>query len=323
MAGFVGPFPGMLAATAVALRHIWELKAVRAPWMIPARWALAGAVAILPLGLWVLWMERSYPGLALEQFRAHVGRVPHVSAFKNPTALLNSFRYSPFHLPLLLLFGVMLFGAPRSIWGKPSFGAPLVTAALGLLTTVLWRADSYVYLWASLALALPCLAYLVAVRLAFAESTKDRAMLAALAVLCTLPTLRDPVTLAVQAWQMPASERPPALFAKIAKRVPPGEIVAITPRHWHLFQNRNPWRQAAALAWLTPEQRREAKYVVLPYRYGGPAYRKALLDGYQLIEESPPEFSPWKPSFPEGERGWDYEIWERVDRFMTDASGRN
>jgi hypothetical protein len=164
----------------------------------------------------------------------------------------------------------------------------------------------------SLSLLLPCFGYAAARLLADAPNTLERRLALAIVVLCAAPAIRDPLFLATLAYQMPESERPQAVFARLYEMVPPGSIVATTPRHWHCFVGRNRWRQTATLPWITPKQRLEWEWIVLPSGHGTPEYRAKLLAGFELVESRSPSFRPSGATFQPDEITWMYEVYRRI-----------
>jgi hypothetical protein len=101
------------------------------------------------------------------------------------------------------------------------------------------------------------------------------------------------------------------VFARLHDRVPTADIVVTTPRFWHAFQNRNPWRQTAALPWITGAERTGWQWIVLPLGHGDELFRKKLLDGFDLVEKHPASFTPFAPTFAPDERTWAYELYRR------------
>jgi len=311
LAILVGPWPGMLAAGSVGLRIVLEAAAARrVPWL---QWLTTVVVAALPLGLCLAWVEFKHPGLAAIQFREHVGRVPKVLAWDHPEVWARSWTYAPYQLPFVLL-GVMLL--PRALarpW-TPERRAALATTVVCLVAILAggaWRADSYVYLWAALLLLFPSLAFAVGTALEQAKSPGETRLLLAMTAAATLVALRDPVTLAINASQFPAEDRPQAVFARLHEHIPTSDVVATTPRFWHAFQNRNSWRQTAILPWISNEERQRWRWVVLPLGHGDERFRERLLDGFELIEKWPAHFEPWAPTYAPDERHWAYELYRR------------
>jgi len=311
LAILVGPWPGMLAAGAVGLRMLLEAAtARRIPW---SHWLTTVFVAALPLGLCLAWVEFNHPGLAATQFREHVGRVPKVLAWEHPDDWARSWTYAPYQLPFVLL-GVMLL--PRALarpW-TPERRAALATTVVSVVAILAggaWRADSYVYLWAALLLLFPYLAFAIGTALKQAKSAGERRLLLAMTAAATLVALRDPVALAINAAQFPVEDRPQAVFARLHERIPTSGIVATTPRYWHAFQNRNPWRQTAILPWISNEERLKWQWIVLPLGHGDERFRERLLDGFELVEKWPAHFELWAPTFAPDERTWAYELYRR------------
>jgi hypothetical protein len=123
--------------------------------------------------------------------------------------------------------------------------------------------------------------------------------------------VRDPLSLCVQVGQYPPNDRPDAVFARLHELIPPEDLVATTPRFWHAFQGRNPWRQTAILPSLQEADRRTWKWIVLPHGHGGGLYRERLLQGFELVEERAISFEPFAPTFQKSEIGWGYEVYRR------------
>jgi hypothetical protein len=311
LAILVGPWPGMLAAGSVGLRMILEAAADRrVPWL---QWLTTVIVAALPLGLCLAWVEWNHPGLAAQQFREHVGRVPKVFAWEHPEVWARSWTYTPYQLPFVLL-GVMLlpraFGRPWTRGTLAAF-ATTVVSLVAILAGGAWRADSYVYLWAALLLLFPYFAFAVGTALEKATSVGDRRMLLVMMGAATVVSLRDPVTLSINAAQFSPADRPQVVFNELHERIPPTDVVATTPRFWHAFQNRNPWRQTASLPWITNDERLRWQWIVLPLGHGDEVFRKRLLDGFELVEKRSFAATPTAPTFAPDERDWAYELYRR------------
>jgi len=325
LAIMVGPWPGMLAAGSVGLRMILDAAANRrVPWL---EWIITVFVAALPLGLCLAWMEWQYPGLVALQFREHVGRVPRVLGWDHPDVWVRSWTYAPYQLPFVLLGAMLLRGALVTSRSRESLLSPAVKELTivqirraALATTIVslaailiggcWRADSYVYLWAALTLLFPYLAFALGAAIEKATSN-ERLLLAAMTFVATMVALRDPVTLAINAGEFPVEDRPAAMFAHLHDRIPPTDVVATTPRFWHAFQNRNPWRQTSALPWISETERQSWDWIVLPIGHGDEAFRDKLLDGFELAERREASFYPWRPTFAPDERTWEFELYRR------------
>jgi hypothetical protein len=317
LAIMVGPWPGMLAAGSVGLRMILEAIAERRiPW---TAWITTVVVAALPLGLCLAWMEWHYPGLVALQFREHVGRVPRVLGWEHPDVWTKSWTYAPYQLPFVLVGAMLLrgalvaFRARESVLSSAVRRAALATTIISLAAILVggcWRADSYVYLWAALMLLFPYFGFAVGSAIEKASS-KERLLLAAMTIAATIVALRDPVTLAINAGEFPPEDRPAAMFAHLHERIPPSDVVATTPRFWHAFQNRNPWRQTSALPWISETERKTWDWIVLPLGHGDESFRKKLLEGFDLAERREASFLPWRPTFAPDERTWEFELYRR------------
>jgi hypothetical protein len=327
LAMMVGPWPGMLAAGSVGLRLILEAADERRiPWL---RWMAIVVIAALPLGAWLAWLEFHHTGLAAGQFREHVSRVPTVFAWEQPAEWARNWTYAPNQLPFVVLGALLLRNAmkrPSSPAGLPADGGYVeqarrrtwfaaltttTTAIIGIVAAACWRADSYVYLWTALAFLFPYFGFAAAVAMEKANSTLERRLLLIMVTAAAFVALRDPVTLAVNAVQFPPKDRHAAVFARLHERIPASEIVATTPRFWHAFQNRNPWRQTSSLGWITEAEWRTWKWVVLPVGYGGERFRAKLLGGFELVDKQETSFNPWQPTFPPDERNWAFELYRR------------
>ena len=311
LAILVGPWPGMLAAGLVGLRMLLEAAAERRiPWL---SWIITVVVATAPLGLCLAYVEWKHPGLAMLQFREHVGRVPKVLGWEHPDVWARSWTYAPYQLPFVL-FGVMLL--PRALarpWTpeKQAALATTVVSVVAVLAGACWRADSYVYLWAALLLLFPYLAFAIGTAMEQAASAGEGRLLLIILSAVTLVALRDPITLSINAAQFPAEDRPQVVFARLHERIPATDVVVTTPRFWHAFQNRNPWRQTAALPWITEAERSRWQWIVLPFGHGDEVFRKKLLEGFELVEKHEDGFTPFAPTFAPDERTWAYELYRR------------
>jgi hypothetical protein len=276
-------------------------------------WIVTVVVAALPLGLCLAWMEWKHPGLVALQFREHVGRVPKVLGWQHPDVWAKSWTYAPYQLPFVLLGAMLLRGALASPWSpeKRAALATTVVSVVAILVGGCWRADSYVYLWAALMLLFPYFAFAVGSALEKANSATERRLLVVMLCAATIVSLRDPATLAINAAEFPAEDRPAAMFAHLRERIPPTDIVATTPRFWHAFQNRNSWRQTSALPWISEAERQSWQWIVLPIGHGDEAFRKKLLAGFELAERREASFHPWRPTFAPDERTWAFELYRR------------
>jgi hypothetical protein len=320
LSAMVSPWTGFVFAGLLALREL--LAAARRPGgglrglaaRAAGRLAVVAAVAVVPVVAWLGWLEWSHPRIVAEQFLVHLRVSERSTAFDSPARVLGSLLYSPYQLPALLLTLVLF---PRLLREGGRAAVPEGVLALfgagagSLLFVLIYRANSYNYVWLCLFLLVPCFGYLAG-RLVAAAPPRQRFFPVAIVLLCAGASLRDPLSLGLIARDLPAEERVGPIFARLSRRVPPGAAVATTSRYWYLFQGRNPWRLTAIYPHLSERQRREwATWIVLPPEHGSEEERRELTRGFELVERVPSTYRTFAPSFHREDRTWAYELYRR------------
>jgi hypothetical protein len=309
----VSPWTGFVFAGLIVVR---EILTAEGPWKRMARLTAMGTVAVVPVVVWLAWLEWAHPGIVAEQFLAHIRVSGRSTVFDAPATALASILYTPYQLPALLLTLVLFPRLLRS-GACPSVPAGMVAlfgvGVASLLVALVYRANSYNYVWLCLFLLIPCFGYLTG-RLIAEAGPRERVFPLLLVVLCAGVSLRDPVSLSLVARDLPDEERAGPVFARLAERVPPGAAVATTSRYWYLFQGRNPWRLTAIYPHLSEPQRREwAAWIVLPSEHLSGDELRELTRGFELVERVPSNYATFAPSFHREDRTWAYELYRRRD----------
>ena len=148
---------------------------------------------------------------------------------------------------------------------------------------------------------------------AMAPNAGERRFLAALGLGAAAVAGRDPLWLAIQAWRFPAADRPAAVLAELQALIPTDALVATTPRHWHAFQNRNPWRQTAIVEWIGDDERRKWDWIVLPVGFGDDRFRRRVLAGYERVASRASSADRRWRCFPDNESDWSFEAYRRAE----------
>jgi hypothetical protein len=180
-------------------------------------------------------------------------------------------------------------------------------AAFSLALVAFLRPGAYTYFGATLFLFNPLFA------LAFSRFVADpspglrRAAWVAVAV-CVVVSGRTLVDHAWYASRLPDAERPGQAAQLVRTVVPAGELVAVTPRHWHAFQGRNPWRDAFLAALRSDDEVARCRWLVLSPSVGSPPY----LDKFELVAQSP-------VSAPD-DYTYAYSVWRRKASPSTTAA---
>lgn len=312
LAAVTSPWAGLVLLGVALLRELlaWRREASGSI----GRMAALSIAAALPAAAWVTWLESRYPGSFQGVFLYHLRISEHRTIFDASRKALASLLHSPYELPALLLTFAFF---PRLLAAEMRKSVPTAIFALffggsaALVFALVMRANSYNYIWFCLFLLIPCFGY-VAGRL-LADSRPQELFFPLLMIgLCTLVTLRDPVSLSLVAHDLPADERPGPIFARLKKAIPPGEPVATTSRYWYLFQGRNPWRLTAIYPHLSEEQRRDwVDWIVVPVDHLSPEDRAIVTSGFELVESVPSDYSTLAPSFSLEDRTWAYELYRR------------
>ena len=116
-------------------------------------------------------------------------------------------------------------------------------AACSLVLVAFVRPGAYTYFGATLFLFNALFALGFSRFVAAPSPDLRRAGWVAVAV-CVAISGRSLVAHVWYASRLPDAERPGLAAQSVRAIVPAGDLVAVTPRHWHAFQGRNPWRDA-------------------------------------------------------------------------------
>jgi len=310
LAGLTSPWVGVLGAMIVALRFGLTAAQESRPHTF-AIWGKAGlrlgVVAVIGAtlaGTWYAVVEMLYPGAIRDQFFGTLGFLKDTQGSlalgDRLGVFLNTLFYNPPQLPAslmaLILFPVVVAGRG---WRRVApLGLALYGAGvLGVVAVAALRPIAYTYLGAAQMVLLPCLGP-AAARYFGGGRSSARIGIAAL-VLCAVVAWKDVALCGLSTWRLPAAERPDAVFDRLTALIPPGEAVAVTSRHWHAFQGRNPWREAYFSSLLDAREVRRCKWLVLAPGLGTPGF----IDAFELVEQRPARGDP--------SRTYAYSLWRR------------
>ena len=160
---------------------------------------MAAGVAVLPVVVWLGWLEWTHPHILGDQFVAHLRVSERATLFDAPQKAISSLLYSPYQWPALLLTFVLF---PRLLKAGERAAMPAAILALfgvgvvSLSFALAYRANSYNYVWLCLFLLIPCFGYLAG-RLLATSSPRDCVFPILLILLCAGASLRDPISLAL------------------------------------------------------------------------------------------------------------------------------
>ena len=320
LCGMISPWAGLVLAGLFTIRAGLEPfeeangPASRSWWRATALLAVIALSSLAPVVVWIVWLEVNHPGIFVDQFVEHLRRSEKTTLWQAPADLWNCLLYSPYQLPAVL-FTLAFF--PRLLtrggWRRnPTMTALFLGATVGLVVTILFRTNSYNYFWYCLILLFPCFGF-TACRLLTEANRLERTILIAIVALCSLISLRDPVSLSLVAFDLPAEERPAPIHARLTRLIPREDLVATTSRYWYWFQGRNRWRNAAIVEWLDEADRLQWQWIVIPVGHGmgDSAFRRRLTGGFELVERIESDYRTWAPSFPLEDRTWAYELYRR------------
>lgn len=315
LSGVVSPWTGAVLGGIVLLREGIAWWRATLALGIGGRIAAMMITAVTPVAVWVGWLETAHPGSLREVFLYHLRISEQRTIFDAPRKAVESLLYAPSALPALLL---TLAFFPRLLSSEARRSVPTGMLALflggvaALAFVLITRANSYNYIWLCLFLLVPCFGYVVGRLLAEAKPG-ERFFPAAMAALCLLVSLRDPLSLSLIAHDLPAAERPGPIFARLAEKIPAGAPVATTSRYWYLFQQRHdPWRVTAIYPHLDAEHRRTwADWIVVPTDHLTEEDVQVLRQGFELVERVPSRYETIAPSFTLEDRTWAYDLYRR------------
>jgi hypothetical protein len=311
LAALTVPWVGLLGGAILAVRAVTTYA--RQPLGTPAEhWAQAGThaalavvVAVALAGSWCGSMMWLYPEVFEQQF---FGTIRYLGAEQGSGSLaerLGRFATTVFYNPPQLpatLFVLVVFpmAVARRGWRRvePVALALLSAGVAGIVGVALLRPIAYTYLGASQMLLLGCFAP-AAAWLATADDRGKARLGLAIAGLCALVAFKDSGTALVACARQPATERAEGAYARLADSVPPEDLVAVTPRHWHLFQGRNPWRDVYFSSLTTPQEVLRCEWMVLTEEVGKPPF----IEAFQKVDEVSDS----------GTHSYGYSLWRRRD----------
>ena len=312
IAGLTSPWVGILGTLVFVGNQLvlwWRGEAALRG--IGRQLAVGGLAALLTAGSWFAYMEWSHPGIINDQFLGHMRHLRetqiHDGLLGHLKLLVGSLLYDSPHLLAGLSVLVMFPLAVRELGGRRFSALALAVygaCCLGILAASVLRPKAYTYLGVAQMLLLPCL--VPAVGRYFSRTATGwnwEACVAAVVLLAaTVFSFKDTVRVAVGVMTLPAAEQRDTVEARLAAVIPPGERVAVTARHWHLFQGRNPWREAYFVSIGNPDEIRGCEWLVLRPGIGLPPF----IDEFELVEEQASNahynrtyaYSVWRPTSP-------------------------
>jgi len=292
LAALTSPWVGVLGAMVVAFRALLTAAADQpqrlSVWTSTGvRLAITLATAAGVVGLWFVVMELLYPGAVADQLFGTLSLLKQTQGsgtFAERFAVFgHTIRYNLPQLAAVVLtlvfFPTLIAGGGRR-YASPTAWALFLAGALSIAAVALLRPIAYTYLGAAQIILLPCLGPAAA----FATHGRSRwARLGfVLLALCALIAQRDVVRCVRSTFNLPHRERAEMVFDRLRSVVPPGDLVAVRSLHWHVFQGRNPWREAYFSAIVDSGEVRRCRWLVLP-----PHAKPDYLDGFELAEEVP------------------------------------
>lgn len=286
LAALTAPFVGLLGALLLLVGEIqWLCGTSNEGFRVRCltagiRLLISGGIAATLVCCWLLSVELRHPGMLRDQlFRGNLA----FSAGGNPAPYLDRLHAFPStlffnasQLPGLAI--VMLL--PLAWFQGESRSRPAerlwLTAVIGLVVTAVLRPSAYTYVGAAFMLATPCFG------LAASRFVANSGILgkvgAAVVLLCVLYACHDLGRFFGEMGHWNSGESPDVALAELQRLVPAGDTVAVTPRHWHVFQGRNPWRDAYLSSLRDDREVRRCDWLVLYPGAGAPPY----LDAFEL-----------------------------------------
>lgn len=300
LAAMTSPWIGVLGAMVLAFRAVfycWQNAVTRKEWWQAGCSLLAAAiVAAVPVVGWAFYMETFYPGILNDQFfgtmRYLAVHRPYVPSFTNNIAeLYNSFLLTRPQVPVFIFTMILL---PCCGWRRlaPNTSAIYVAACLGLAILFVVRPEAYTYLGAIQILLLPC--FISALSRYLLSSSIKFGMV--LLLFFTLFASQLAVQLATLPMRWNPHEYHDEVYRHLRQVIPPGDLVAVTGRHWDCFQGRNPWMEAIFLK--DEPVLLQAKWMVIPVGIGLPpciaAFERVEEIPTRVVSEQTYAFSLWR-----------------------------
>ena len=311
IAALVAPFTGLLAALTVTLRTLLEGGRLQRDRRLDGRTGtalvgkliMAAAVSMTMVVAWIVLVERQVPGILRDQLLegnlAFSAGFRHLTWFERLMEIPKNFAFQPPQLPVAL---VGLFSVPMAWLNRGLRNGPLAiiwcTVVASILLVVVVRPTAYTYFGATLALCAPCFALAMS---RFLPESPDwqRLLTWCLVACCVLVSYRDLFQFARSWTHLPTEEQALVAQERLHSWISPGELVAVTSRHWYAFQGRNPWREAFFSTLRSDEEIRRCKWLVLTPESGKPFY----LDAFELVAATSVSASR--------DRTYAYTLWRR------------
>jgi hypothetical protein len=315
LSAVVSPWTGAVLGGIVFLREVIA-RARGEEIHVAARVAVILIVAMMPVLVWIGWLETAHPGSFQQVFIYHLRISEHRTIVEAPQKAVESLLHAPSALPAILMTLVFF---PRLLSGEARRTVPsaILTLFVGAVAAFAFalatRANSYNYIWLCLFLLLPCFGYVVG-RLVAEAKPGERIFPVLMAAVCLLVSLRDPLSLSLIAHDLPADERAGPIFERLKERIPAGATVATTSRYWYLFQDqrRNPWRVTAIYPHLNAEQRRTwVDWIVVPVDHLSEEDVQVVTQGFERVDHVPSQYETMAPSFTLEDRTWAYDLYQR------------
>ncbi|NIL98671.1 MAG: hypothetical protein GTO62_16495 [Planctomycetales bacterium] len=312
LAGLTAMWVGILAAVFALIR--WGLIVVSGPRQLRLQTAIRAACGLcltflvagsMIFGWYAVW-EARWPGIFEDQFffaMQHLRQGQHLTSLaERLQVLLTTILFNPTQLAATL---ITLCYFPRVMRvrdsGQTIASSLYLTALIGMLAVLVLRPRAYTYLGATQILLLPCWGPAVAALIDGSSATARRKLGTTLLIGSLLLPVGYVVDLGRWTWQLPNAQRQRAAYAVLAEWIPPGEPVAVTARHWYVFQGRNPWRDAFFASLTSEDSIRACRWLVLDPSVGIPPF----LDHFQLVAEVPSQVR--------ADRTFAYSLWQRKD----------
>jgi len=306
-AGLTSPWVGVMGGVLVLFRAMFgvfsptgsQTRLERYLSAFGLRDALAvGSISLAMALAWYNSTEAAFPGSIDDQFLGtmrHLGETQIRSDWLVQLGRLgSSYLYSPGQAPAtaLLLVGLLVVALrgrdprrsiPGEVWSL------LGTGVVGILVVAVLRPEAYTYLGAMQMLLLPCLGVSMIGYVHDSQETPrpDRerrpyriGLVRGLIIACLVFAAKD---IAVTVWfnaRLQPEERADSVAQRLREWIPESDRVAVTARHWHVFQGRNDWREAFFSSLESHQEVLACHWLVLPKDCGQPAY----IDQFELVE---------------------------------------
>ena len=280
----------------------WRRATTKAVYCLCASTAVAGLMIFTWYAVW----EAAQPGIFADQF---FGALQHLRQNQHLDSLAQRFRalrttilFNPTQLAATVI--TIRFFPPLMIarGRQQTTGSALYLAGvIGVIAVLVFRPRAYTYLGATQMLLLPCFGPAVAVIMHSSQSTARRRLGTTVLIGCVLLAISHVVDLGRWTWQLPHDQRQQPAYARLAELIPPGEPVAVTARHWYVFQGRNPWRDAFFSALTSDEEVRHCRWLVLDPSVGIPPF----IEHFERVEVVPTKVR--------ADRTYAYSVWRRKE----------